>query len=68
MSYKPFFNENSQAMNPKLVLQRWLYVLVGILTMLPIILFSVGQILHMKRDDHEFAICLLFLIHSGLFV
>ncbi|CAF5198012.1 unnamed protein product, partial [Rotaria sp. Silwood1] len=41
-------------------------VLIGIITMIPIILLTLGQIRTMKRDNNEFAICLLLLVHSGL--
>ncbi|CAF3373243.1 unnamed protein product [Rotaria sp. Silwood1] len=33
--------------------------------MIPIILLTLGQIRTMKRDNNEFAICLLLLVHSG---
>jgi hypothetical protein len=63
MSYKQFVNEHK-----KLIIQRWFYALVGILTMIPIILFTLGQIRSMKRDNNEFAFYLLLLFHSGLFI
>ncbi|CAF0757281.1 unnamed protein product [Rotaria sordida] len=33
--------------------------------MIPIILLTLGQIRNMKRENNEFAICLLLLVHSG---
>jgi hypothetical protein len=63
MSYKQFVTEHK-----KLIIQRWFYALVGVLTMIPIILFTLGQIRSMKRDNNEFAFYLLLLFHSGLFI
>ena len=60
MSYKHFVDEHR-----KLVIQRWFYALVGVLTMIPIVLFTLGQIRYMKRENNEFAFYLLILFHSG---
>ncbi|CAF4434833.1 unnamed protein product, partial [Rotaria socialis] len=40
----------------------------GILTMIPIILLTLEQIRNMERDNNEFAIYLLFLVHSGCII
>jgi hypothetical protein len=52
----------------KMILQRWFYALVGILTMIPIILFTLEQIRNIKKDNNEFAFYLLLLVHSGLLI
>jgi hypothetical protein len=68
MSCKSFFDEQKKLINKKFIFQRWLYGIVGILTMIPIILLTIGQIRDMERDNNEFAVCLLLLVHSGLFL
>lgn len=50
----------------KFVFHRWLYSLVGILTMIPIIFLTIGQIGNIKKDDNEFAFYILILVQSGL--
>ncbi len=67
MSYKSCVDEQEKLMNKRIIFQRWLYALVGILTMIPIILLTIGQIRNMERYNNEFAICLLLIVHSGLF-
>ncbi len=62
MSSKQFIDEHR-----KLIIQRWFYALVGVLTMIPIVLFTFGQIRLMKKDQNEFTFYLLLLFHSGLF-
>jgi hypothetical protein len=52
----------------KFIFQRWLYGLVGILTMIPIILLTFGQIQNIKKDNNEFAFYILLLVHSGLLI
>jgi hypothetical protein len=68
MSYKPFVDEQEKLINKKFLFQRWLYALVGILTMIPIILLTFGQIRNLKRENNEFAFYLLLLVQSGLFI
>jgi len=63
MSSKQFVDEHK-----KLLIQRWFYALVGVLTMIPIILFTLGQIRTIKKDNNEFSFYLLLLFHSGLFI
>jgi len=63
MSYKRFIDEQK-----KLILQRWFYGLVGTLTMIPIILLTLGQIRTIKSNNNEFAFYLLLLVHSGLII
>ncbi len=62
MSYKRVIDEEK-----KVTLQRWSYALVGMVTMIPIILLTLGQMRKMKREYNEFAFYLLLLVHSGLF-
>lgn len=61
MSYKQFVDEHK-----RLIIQRWFYAFVGVLTMIPIILFTLGQIRTIKKENDEFAFYLLLLVHSGL--
>ena len=65
MSYESVMDEQKILMDKKFLFQRWLYVSVGILTMIPIILLTIEQIHNMKKEDNEFALCLLLIIHSG---
>ncbi len=68
MSYKSFVDDHENLMNTKLIFQRWFYALVGLLTVLPIILLTLGQIQNMRGENNEFAFCLLLIVHSGLFI
>jgi hypothetical protein len=61
MSYKQIIDEQT-----KLIFHKWFYSLVGILTMIPIILLTLGQIRNIKIDNHEFAFYILLIFHSGL--
>jgi len=61
MSYKRIIDEQT-----KLIFHRWFYSLVGILTMIPIILLTIGQIRYIKINNNEFAFYILLLFHSGL--
>ena len=65
MSYKSVVEEQKMLMNKKFLLQRWLYASVGILTMIPIILLTIEQIRIMRKENNEFALSLLLIIHSG---
>lgn len=67
MCCKTVVEQENQFAEEKLALQRWFYILVGILTMIPIILLSLRQILNMTQDNEEFPICLLLIVHSGSF-
>lgn len=66
MGYKPFAEEKLKRINKKLNFQRWFYSIIGIITISIIILLTLGQIRDIKNDNNEFAIYILFLIHSGL--
>jgi hypothetical protein len=55
-------------MAKKFLVHRWLYGLVGVLTMIPIVLLTLGQIESLQRESKELAFCLLLLVHSGLLV
>jgi len=59
MSYRPVLDRDKQ-----LILQRWLYALFGILTMIPIILLTVKQIQTIERFDHQLGFYLLILVQS----
>ncbi|CAF1107769.1 unnamed protein product [Adineta steineri] len=65
MSYAYIVDDKKKVMLKKFVFQRWFYASIGILTILPIIFLTLVQIQNMKRDNNEFAFCLLLLVHSG---
>ncbi|CAF4761566.1 unnamed protein product [Rotaria sp. Silwood1] len=64
MNYKPFEEEKFKRINKKLNFQRWFYSIIGIITISIIILLTLGQIQDMKKENYEFAICLLLIVHS----
>ena len=66
MSYREFVDEQDNLVAKKFLVHRWLYGLVGLLTMIPIILLTLGQIQSLQRESKELAFCLLLLVHSGL--
>lgn len=67
MNNKRFFVENNlKLINKKLNFQRWFYSLIGSIIISMIILLTFQQIRYMKNNNHEFAIYLLFIIHSSL--
>jgi hypothetical protein len=68
MSCTSFVEETTKLMNKKLNFQRWFYSLIGLMTISVIILLTLGQIRDMKKENQEFAIYLLLLIHSSLFI
>ncbi|CAF0828666.1 unnamed protein product [Rotaria sordida] len=64
MNYKPFVEEKFKRINKKLNFQRWFYSIIGIITISVIILLTLEQIRDMKKENNEFTICLLLIIHS----
>ncbi|CAF4036568.1 unnamed protein product [Rotaria sp. Silwood2] len=64
MNYKPFVEEKFKRINQKLNFQRWFYSIIGIITISVIILLTLEQIREMKKENYEFAICLLLIVHS----
>ena len=65
-TYSVFEGKQQALMRKKLILQRVFYAVIGVFTMVPIILFAVGQIRTMRREDTDFVVCLLILVHAGL--
>jgi FtsH-binding integral membrane protein len=59
MNCKSFVEEKSKLMNKKLSFQRWFYSIIGLITISGIVLLTLEQIRHMKKENHEFAFCLL---------
>lgn len=67
MSYKEFVDEQHEHLAAKkFAVHRWLYGLVAVLTMVPVVLLTVGQVASLADASEEFALCLLLLVHSGL--
>jgi len=66
MNCKSFVEEKSKLMNKKLSFQRWFYSIIGLITISGIVLLTLEQIRHMKKENHEFAFCLLLIVHSSL--
>ncbi|CAF2938950.1 unnamed protein product [Rotaria sp. Silwood2] len=64
MNYKPFVEEKFKRINQKLNFQRWFYSIIGIITISVIILLTLEQIREMKKENYEFAICLLLIVYS----
>ena len=67
MSYKLFVDQKETLMRRKLLFQRWFYAFAGVLTMIPVILLTWGEMQNFKQENHDFAFCLLLLVHSGWF-
>ena len=66
MNYKHFVEENLKPINKKLNFQRCFCSIIGIISISVIILLTFGQIRDMQKENHEFAVCLLLIIHAGL--
>jgi hypothetical protein len=66
MNNKSFVEEKSKLINKKFNFQRWFYSIIGILTIFVIILLTFRQIRNMKKENPEFAFCLLLIIQSSL--
>ena len=60
--------EEIEAQHGKLVLQRWFYALVGLMTMISILLLTGKQIQYFPGDQNVLPIYLLLLLHSAFFL
>lgn len=66
MNSKSYADEKLKQINKNFNFQRWFYSTVGFLTIFVIILLTFEQMRIMKKDNHEFAFCLLIVVNSGL--
>jgi hypothetical protein len=61
-----FVEDKSKLINKKLNFQRWFYSIIGLIIISIIILLTFGQIRYIKKYNYEFAIYILFIVHSSL--
>ncbi|UJR30482.1 hypothetical protein I4U23_018015 [Adineta vaga] len=59
-----FSKEKLQILNRNFRFQRWFYSFIGIGIISVILILTYEQIHTMKKENHEFAFCLLLIIHS----